>query len=54
MARPVDFTTNLLSLATLFSGCLDCFDAYKGTQEYERDVNVVLVQLDFEKSRLLK
>ena len=54
MTESVDQTADLLSVATLFRKCIDCFDFYQGTKNYGPELNTLLVQLDFEKARLLK
>jgi hypothetical protein len=41
-------------VATLFTKCVDCFDFYQGTKNYGPEPNTLLVQLDFEKARLLR
>lgn len=53
MAEAVGLATGLLSLATLFSTCIDCFDFYKTCEDCGRDLRTSLVQLDLEKTRLL-
>lgn len=54
MAESVDQTADLLSVVTLLSKCIDCFDFYQGTKNYGPELSTLLVQPDFEKARLLK
>lgn len=49
----VGLTTGLISLAGLFSTCIDAFAYIKAGKNLERDVEILLVKLDIEKARLL-
>jgi hypothetical protein len=53
MAEPIGLTVGLLSLAGLFSTCIDCFDFYEASKECGDELRTLLVQLDLEKTRLL-
>jgi hypothetical protein len=43
----------IISLAGLFSTCVECFGYFKASQRLEEDCNILLVKLDIEKTRLL-
>jgi hypothetical protein len=49
-----DQTEDLLVVADLFSKCINCFGFYQATKDYGSELVTLLVQLDFEKARLLK
>lgn len=53
MAEPIGLTVGLLSLASLFSTCIDCFGFYEASKECGDELRTLLVQLDLEKTRLL-
>jgi hypothetical protein len=53
MAEPIGLTVGLLSLAGLFSTCIDCFNFYEASKECGDELRTLLVQLDPEKTRLL-
>jgi hypothetical protein len=53
MAEPIGLTIGLLSLAGLFSTCIDCFDFYEASKDCGDELRTLLVQLDLEKTRLL-
>jgi hypothetical protein len=42
-----------IGLAALFSTCVECFGYFKASQRMEKDLDVLLVKLDIEKTRLL-
>ncbi|KAH0542808.1 hypothetical protein FGG08_002856 [Glutinoglossum americanum] len=42
-----------VGLASLFSTCIECFGYFKASQRIERDLEILLVKLDIEKTRLL-
>ena len=44
---------SLVTLATLFKSCIDCFELYKAAEDCEESLKTVLVELDCEKERLL-
>lgn len=43
----------LIGLATVFSSCVDAFSLFKLAQRADKDVEVVLLKLDIQKTRLL-
>ena len=43
----------VISLASLFSSCIECFGYYRAAKECPRAIRTKLVKLDFEKTRLL-
>ena len=49
----IGMTTSALAIASLFSTCIQCFDYFKATQFLEHDSDVLLVNLDIERTRLL-
>jgi hypothetical protein len=49
----IGFTAGIISLAGLFSTCIDAFAFLQAGQSLERDLKIVLVKLDIEKARLL-
>ena len=49
----MDITGLTIGLASLFSTCIECFDYYKSAQSFENDIQIILVKLDIEKTRLL-
>jgi len=51
--EPVSLTIGVVALASLFSTCIECFDYFKAGQHLEEDLQVLLVKLDLEKTRLL-
>jgi Prion-inhibition and propagation len=53
MVEPIGLTVGLLSLAGLFSTCIDCFDFYEASKDCGDELRTLLVQLDLEKTRLL-
>lgn len=53
MAEFIGLTTGIVSLAGLFSTCIDAFAYVKAGQSLERNLEVVLVKLDIEKARLV-
>ena len=53
MAEVVGLATGIISLASLFTTCVDCFEYYKAAKDCPRRLRMLLVKLDFEKTRLL-
>lgn len=53
MAEPIALATSLISLASLFSTCIECFAYYQAAKECPRQIKTKLVKLEFEKTRLL-
>lgn len=51
--EPVSLTMSVVALASLFSTCIECFDYFKAGQALEEDLELLLVKLDVEKTRLL-
>jgi len=53
MAELVGLTAGIISLAGLFSTCIDALELIKAAEALERDLEILLVKLDIEKARLL-
>lgn len=53
MAEAVGLAASLVSLASLFSTCIECFGYYRAAKDCPRQIMTKLVRLDFEKTRLL-
>ena len=53
MAEAVGVAASLISLASLFSTCIECFGYYRAAKDCPRQIKTKLVKLDFEKTRLL-
>ena len=53
MAEVIGITASAITLASLFSTCIDCFDYFKAAQAFKEDADLLLVKLDLEKARLL-
>ena len=53
MAEAVGLTLSALSLTSLFSTCVECFGYFSASRDFERDRNVLLGRLDFERNKLL-
>ena len=53
MAEAIGLTMGTLSLASLFSTCVECFGYFSASRDFERDRNILLVRLDFERNKLL-
>ena len=51
--EPISFTAGLLSLGSLFSTCIECFDYFQAAKSFARGYGILLVKLDVEKTRLL-
>ena len=49
----IGLTASAITLASLFSTCIDCFDYFKTAQTFKKDSEILLVKLDIEKTRLL-
>ena len=47
------FTIGAITLASLFSTCIECFDYIRSFQSSDEDFDMLLVKLDLEKTRLL-
>jgi len=52
MAEIAGLSAGIISLASLFSNCVDAFAYVKAGQSLERDFEILLVKLDVEKTRL--
>lgn len=53
MAEVVGLTTGIISLASLFSTCVEAFAYVKAGKSLERNFSILLVKLDVEKARLV-
>ena len=53
MMESIGFGISIVALASLFSTCVECFDYFRLGQAFDRDFEILLVQLDLEKFRLL-
>jgi Prion-inhibition and propagation len=53
MAEAIGLTMGALSLTSLFSTCVECFGYFSASRDFERDRNILLVKLDFERNKLL-
>ena len=53
MAEAVGVAASLVSLASLFGTCIECFGYYQAAKDCPRQIKTKLVKLDFEKTRLL-
>lgn len=53
MAEAAGLAASLISLASLFSTCIECFGYYRAAKNCPRQIKTKLVKLDFEKTRLL-
>jgi hypothetical protein len=42
-----------IGIASLFSTCIECFDLFQAAKDYDEYVEILLVKLDLEKTRLL-
>jgi len=42
-----------IGIASLFSTCIDCFEIFQAVKDYDEYVDIILVKLDLEKTRLL-
>jgi hypothetical protein len=51
--EPVSLSIGAVALASLFSTCVDCFDYFQAARTFAKDFEILLVQLDVEKTRLL-
>ena len=49
----IGVVASLVTLATLFKSCIDCFEFYKAAEDCEESLETLLVELDCEKERLL-
>lgn len=49
----IGLAASLISLATIFKACIDCFELYKAAEDCEESLKTILVELDCEKERLL-
>ena len=52
-AEPISLTVGVVALASLFSTCIECFDFFKAGQRLEEDIDILLIKLDLEKTRML-
>jgi hypothetical protein len=53
MAETIGIAASAVTLAALFSKCIDCFSYFKAAQQCPTDAETLLVKLDCEKARLL-
>src|SRR5579871_283131 len=53
MADPISLTMGAVALAGLFSTCVECFDYFIAAKSFREDLEILLVKLDLEKTRLL-
>ena len=53
MAEPLGIAASAVTLAALFSKCIDCFSYFKAAQNCSAEAETLLVKLDCEKARLL-
>lgn len=53
MAEAIGLAASAVTLAALFSSCIDCFSYFKAAQHCSTDAEMLLVKLDCEKARLL-
>lgn len=53
MAEVVGIAASAVTLAALFSKCIDCFSYFKAAQNCSAEAEMLLVKLDCEKARLL-
>ncbi|MCJ1398699.1 hypothetical protein MMC11_001900 [Xylographa trunciseda] len=53
MAEAIGIAASAVTLAALFSSCIDCFSYFKAAQNCSAEAETLLVKLDCEKARLL-
>jgi len=53
MAEAIGLAASAVTLAALFSNCIDCFSYFKAAQNCSAEAETLLVKLDCEKARLL-
>ncbi|CAO1599060.1 hypothetical protein XANCAGTX0491_002806 [Xanthoria calcicola] len=53
MAEALGVAASLISLASLFGTCIECFTYYRAAKDCPRQIKTKLVKLDIEKTRLL-
>lgn len=53
MEGGVGLAVSLVTLASLFSTCIECFDYFRAAQAFEEESEILLVKLDLEMTRLL-
>ncbi|RPA80486.1 hypothetical protein BJ508DRAFT_130023 [Ascobolus immersus RN42] len=53
MADTVSFAIGLVGLASIFTSCVDAFNLFKSAQNFPNSIQILLVKLDIEKTRLL-
>ena len=53
MAEVVGLAASAITLAALFSNCIDCFSYFKAAQNCSAEAETLLVKLDCEKAKLL-
>lgn len=53
MAEVIGLAASAVTLAALFSNCIDCFSYFKAAQNCSAEAETLLVKLDCEKTRLL-
>ena len=49
----IGVTASAITMASLFSTCIECFDYFKAAQAFKKDSEILLTKLDIEKTRLL-
>ena len=50
---PVSTALGIVSLGSLFSTCIECLGYFTDARDFDKDRNVLLVKLDFERNKLL-
>ena len=51
--EPISLSISIVALASLFSTCVECFDLLDARRGFERDYELLIIQLQLEKTRLL-
>ena len=51
--EPIGLTVGVIALASLFSTCVECFDLLDAGRGFGRDYELLIIQLQLEKTRLL-
>lgn len=51
--EPISLSIGVVALASLFSTCVECFDLLDAGRGFERDYELLIIQLQLEKTRLL-
>jgi hypothetical protein len=53
MADPAGLVLGIVSLGALFSTCIEYFGYFTTSRDFEKDRNILLIKLDFERNKLL-